>query len=392
MTEKPQEIPSSDPNPQLTASPDLFQANPVLRGIGFLLSLLIFQMVFKTTFLLLLERPRIAILAFIAVLSILAQVAVIFSDILLLRFNYRYPGVLLWAQPISILTVSYSFFLILIAGIPRIFGRAFWSSLLDLNAKCVTSFFSTLVGAISLYVLFSILVAAGRLVKSILLKTIQNFAKMHGEDEELKDIQNKTRKVNRIAFYIFLGLLLLTASWTVFFKPETILYLRAQIQLQTMIHPEAALAAFKQIQTKFPNYEYLDTIEFRCSWIKDRRIKNYSEAAIDYEDFLKKYGYENIWSEDAITNLIRIKQDKLNDPVGVLSLVDLYQKYFPTGHFGPHIVLYKIRALRDVKKEKEANELLASSLEKYKTTNLILYDNEDDYVGSISFTAAAKVL
>ncbi|MBF0410707.1 MAG: hypothetical protein HQM10_25405 [Candidatus Riflebacteria bacterium] len=376
----------------MTVSSELFQNNPVLRGLGIFFTVVIFQMLFNTTWLLLLERPRMLILLFIAILAAISQFAIISSEAVLKKLKWNYPGVILWAHPLSMLVFAYSFFLILIVAVPKVYGRAFWSSALQLNAKCVTAFFSTVISAFSIYVLFSIIAATIVLIRKIIQKTLNNFEKMTAEDENSKSVTTHTIRLNRLAFYACFALLLSVGGWVIFFRPETILYMKAQIQLSSMIHPEIALEMFRQIKKKYPQYEYLDTIEYRCSWIIDRRMKKHDEAMIEYEKFIENYSSGNIWSEDVYINMIRIRLDKQKNFERALVLIEDYEKYFSNGHFAPHVELYKVRALKELNREDEASAVLAAAIEKFKKTSLILYDNEDDFVATLPFLSAARLL
>ncbi|MFZ2955632.1 MAG: tetratricopeptide repeat protein [Candidatus Ozemobacteraceae bacterium] len=375
----------------VTRPEGLYQTSPLLRFIGMLIAVLLTLMATGSSLLLTLERPRIAVLLVLLAVVALGHLGMQLAMSLLSRFHATLSGVLLWALPLAQLTAAYFVFWILLSPVPDLFGRAVWSKVLDLNAKGTTLLFSNIPAACSLYIIVAMFVAAFRHLKTVFSETDDPMTykeRMAALDAE----RLAARRINRTAFWFVALLLAGVVLWFVKTRPETILFLRGQVQLQSMQHPEIALETFVHLARKYPEYRYRDTVDFKIAWIQERRMGNYDEAAAAYRTCIETHGYENVWSDDALANLIRVTLDKQKNATETLRWTARYREHFPDTHLAPHVTLYEVRALKETGRITEARALLDSARQRYVGRLLNIYDNEDDFVARIPFSTAADAL
>lgn len=370
---------------------DLFQASPLLRWIGLLITILVFQMVTGTTWLMHLPAPRIFLLALSLLLTLVGEAALAGTRFLLKRLDLDFPVVRLWAFPLTILGASYLVLIGLLVTLPAWLGRAFWSQLLDVNAKGATVLYTSVISGLFLYMAIFSLVGVVRHLRSILAAT-SDPDRFREQARRLEEERSRGRRINRMAFWAILSGLVIATGWIIWFRPETILFYRGQIQLQSRQFNEVALETYRHLARKYPDYRYRDAVDFRIAWILERRLQNYGEAAAAYAAFLTTWERDNIWADDALANLVRISLDKQGDPAMALHWAELYHQTFPAGHLAPHIMLYRVRALRALHRDGEADRILVAAKERYGDRPLLIYDSEDDLADRIAFETAAEIL
>lgn len=370
---------------------NLFQKSFFLFFLGLLMVVLVMQILFGATFLMYLPRPRAIIIGLLLAFSLLAYLAQKFSVWFTEKFQLTAPTVILWLIPLTSLFFIYLLMTVLLLGVHTFIHRAFWSNLANLNAKNTTMMFTTTFFAFKIYILIRF---------SSALYYYLNFwfslFEIEGTIQEKtyidENVKARSSRFNRFFFFFLFGASILLGTFIVFLKPETILYYRGEIQVQSQLNPEAALEIFNHLVRKYPNYAYLDTVETRAAWVLERRLKKYDRAIEKYREFLTKYGYQNVWADDVTASLSAIYLDKKSDPQEAIKWISVYEEHFPQGMMLPHLILYKIRALIQMNDSAAAKSLLDRSLIKFRGTTLILYDNDDNFVTTLPFEVAAKTL
>ncbi|MBF0498734.1 MAG: hypothetical protein HQM09_01265 [Candidatus Riflebacteria bacterium] len=375
----------------VTRAENLYQTSPMLRFIGMLICVLITLMATGSTYIMQLERPCIFTLTILVTVVAAGNLGMALAGRLLDRFGAALSGILLWAFPLVQLAAVYMVFWVLLSPVPAVFGRSIWSQILDLNAKGTTIIFSNLPAACSIYVIAAMFVAIFRHLRSVFSET--GDPNTYRERMAALDTERlATRRINRIVFLFVAAVLGVVMIWFVKARPEVLLYLRGQIQLQSMQHPEIALETFLHLARKFPQYRYRDTVDFRIAWIRDRRMQQFDEAALAYRNFLDIYGYDNVWADDVLANLISITLDKQKNATDTLRWTARFREHFPEAHLAPHVILYEIRALKEVGRIKDAREALEIARRRYDKSYLNIYDSEDDFVARKPFSTAADAL
>ena len=413
---------------------DLFPRNPLATFAGLLVSFLCIQMLMQTTFLSFL--PRTFLFTFIMMLIITGLVTLSFhlGSRLLERTGYLLPGVWLWFFPFLSMVLTHLLFFLLIKPIPDLAGRDCWSRLLELNAKCttlaITSAFSGTVFFLGLYVIIGVLRFIERTVSTaseLEAQMLQEITRDSGKPgpasqppvapasasnteppvesettiplppvkERLKQMEEgrrKAKKFNQTAILMLFLLLAVMVAWVILARPETILYYRGMVQLISRQHPEHALEAFRHLAQKFPDYQYLDTVLFQAAWTLDRRLGQIPEAMKAYQEFLNRFGPENVWSDDVTANLIRLAMDKQSNASETLRWATYYQSHFPAGALTPHVLLYEIRALDALAERTQATSRRQDALNRFGEISIPLYDAEDDFVTTLPFRTALESL
>ncbi len=367
----------------------LFQENPALLFIGMFMVTLIVQMISMTTYLMTLERPRAMVVGIVLIFSFLVATGFWLSKQILGKFDLGVPTVVLWFYPLSAMGLVYLFLLAILYAIPNVYGRGIWSDIAQLNTKTTTAMIVTTLVSFKLYIALSFIGATWRYIKAW-LEVFSDPQTMREKIAILDECRVRGARFNRYAFAGSLALVGSALLWFIFVRPEAILYLRGEIQIRTGVHSDVALETFRHLAKKFPEYRYLDTVELRSAWVLERRMEKYDEAVTGYEGFLKKYGYRNVWADEAVANIIRIQLDKLKNPTETLKWVEIYRKNFPNGHMLPHIALYEVRACIQLNRRDEAKNALAKALERFRNRHVIIYDSEDDFITTIPFEIAAN--
>lgn len=369
---------------------DLFQSSPVLRWIGLVVSILVFQMATGTTWIMMLPWPCFSIIGLSVLLTLVGEGALAVVRAAFRRYDLALSPIQLWAFPLGILGSNYLVLFGLLVVLPSWLGRAFWTRALDINAKGATILFTSIIFGLLLYMGFFTAAGVFRHLRAVLAGSFDPEV-FREQAERLEADRNRARKVNRVVFWGVLAGLTLACGWIIYVRPETILFYRGHIQLQSRQYDEVALETFSHLARKYPEYRYLDAVEYRMAWILERRLRKFPEAARAYEEFLRKWRYDNIWADDALASLARITLDKLGNPAAALRWTELYREQFPDGHLLPHIELYRARALRALHRETEAEGVLAEAQERFRARLLPIYDSEDDLAERIPFEAAAKL-
>jgi TolA-binding protein len=210
------------------------------------------------------------------------------------------------------------------------------------------------------------------------------------ENECFQAQRKKASIVNRIALFIFFTLCSSVGVYIVFFRPELILFYRAEIQLKTYSQPEAAIQTFEHLLTKYPNYKFADTVSFRKSWILDRRLKKYKEASEGYISFLNRFGLSNVWADEVTAGLVRIFVDKLEDLESGKKHALTYLKHFPNSVMAPHMYLYLIRIFQKQNNLDKAKKIEMEALQKFGGKEIQIVNNEDKLIEFVLFNDAVN--
>ncbi|OGK06375.1 MAG: hypothetical protein A2W80_15370 [Candidatus Riflebacteria bacterium GWC2_50_8] len=180
------------------------------------------------------------------------------------------------------------------------------------------------------------------------------------------------------------------AGWVVFFRPALILYYRAEIQLRTFLEPAAAYETLRHLSERFPDYRYLDSVNYRMAWILDRRLNNHEKAKDSYVAFLERFGKNNVWSDEAIASLVRLSFDKLNDPDQALYWTSEYLNISPEGIMAPHMYLYRIRALKQKHQPELAQKEIETAQRLFVNRKIQVINSEDRLIDFVSFADAVQ--
>ncbi|HOY66764.1 MAG TPA: tetratricopeptide repeat protein [Candidatus Ozemobacteraceae bacterium] len=355
-------------------------------------------------FMLTLGRGAGLILGLSVALTATAILARRIVDALLERTDQVMPTVVLWLYPLVTLGCTWILSWILLRGIPEIAGRGFWTGLIRLNAKTVTGAFTGPFLAFFLLLLAWTIGEAWRYLSWSIgwgefvarLSThkdgpppVELLQQRRERQQAIQIDRERARRCNRWGMLAIFLTMIGSFVWIVFFRPELILYYRGMAQLRSFHKPDAALAMFEQLVRRYPGYRYLDTVKYHSAWVQERRLGNFAEAARAYEAFLAEYGTDNVWADDVVASLVRIALDKSNDPAAALRWTGEYRRLFPDGIMAPQVALYEVRALQALGRPAEAAAALAVARDRFGTTDVILYDSEDDFAGRIGFDAAA---
>lgn len=357
-----------------------------------------------------LPGPAAMTLAFMIFLMTACRLTSLFTDHLTRSFRISYPTIVLWLYPtLTMLLISFTAWLFLTAS-GRILGRGFWSDWLGLTGQDTTSFFFNSFAAMMIFISLQFAFSLLRVLNWILeipqlhMQAINARIDPHNPDihcelgaaldlareqsRAIREKRCKATRLNRFALLLMVLAALAIGAWITFFNPALILYYRAEIQLRTFLEPQTARETFRHLREKHPKYRFIDTVEYRMAWILDRRLKNHERAAIEYENFLKKFGSGNVWADEAVAALVRLNLDKLQKPAEALVWVEKYLQLFPHGVMTLHMRLYKIRALQRLGNTDLAKAELAKARKLYASEKIQIINSEDRLVDLISFADA----
>lgn len=360
--------------------------------------------------LLFLPGPAIMLAIFIALLISTCLTARYLTRKVIKALNFDYPTVTLWCYPTLAMFIITSGAYAFLSISNQFFGRGFWSDRLGLTSQDTTSFFFSCFAAMlvfialqfaaSIFEIFNWIIAVSRehlqLASQINVSNSAQqqigdiFEQIRSHNEEIKEKRIKATRLNRIALAAIVCIAGAFAGWITYFRPELILYYRAEIQLRSYIEPLAAYETFRHLSEKFPGYRFIDSVQFRMAWILDRRLNEHEKARQSYENFIERFGYANVWSDEALISLVRLSLDKLNDPRMAMRWSESYLHHHPRGIMAPHMYLYRIRALRLL------GEPQMALLEKEKAHQLFtgkkiqLVNSEDRLIGLANFSEVLK--
>jgi len=359
-----------------------------------------------------LPGPAIIITAFFMFFIATCKVASYLTDRFSTSMQITYPTVILWCYPMTVVgmvTIGSWLFL----GLSNhLLGRSFWSSWLGLTSQDTTSFFfacfASMLLVVSLQFASSIIyvfnwiieISRGNVqqINSELMKSENDskisigrtLERLRYDGEQTKSNRMRATKINRLALFCIFILGLVFASWIIFFRPALILYYRAEIQLRTFLEPAAAYETLRHLSEKFPRYRYMDSVIYRMAWIQDRRLNEYENAKSSYENFLKRFGRNNIWSDEAIASLVRLSSDKLKQPDQALYWASQYLNSNPNGIMAPHMHLYRIRAFKRNNQPEQAQKEIEIAQKVYNDQKIQIINSEDRLIDLINFTDALK--
>ncbi len=359
---------------------------------------------------LLLQLPGPAIMTaiFMIYLSLACHAAGFVTDRFARSLNINYPTVILWFYPtvtMMVITISSWVFLI---GSNRMLGRGFWSDWLGLTGQDTTSFFSASFGAMMIFVGLQFAFSMIKVLRWILEIPDNHMQAIHAsigsgdismeisaaleqakiDSEQIKAKRGRANRLNRMALLLMVLMALAAGAWITFFRPELILYYRAEIQLRTFLEPATAWETFRHLTEKYPTYRFIDSVKYRMAWIRDRRLNKFTEAAADYEGFLARFGNKNVWADEAVAAMVRLNLDKLNDPGKALFWIEEYLRSFPGGVMVLHMQLYKIRALHKTGNAEQAQTELEKARQLYADSKIQIINSEDRLIDLISFADA----
>lgn len=344
------------------------------------------------------------IIAFMAI----CFVARVVSERLLSLVKVEYPTVMLWLYPTLALTMVWVSTAIFMSFSNRVLGRGFWNIWLGLTGQDTTTFFFTCFGSMLIYIAiqfgYSVFVFLTWLPQITKVRIEQaeicalklgngpdissTLSKIKTQTEEIGVLRARATKLNRLALLVVFLSAVVGTCWLLSFRPALVLYYRAEIQLRTFLEPMAAYKTLEHLLKKYPDYRFRDSVTYRMAWILDRRLQEHHRATKKYEEFLTRFGNNNIWADEAITSLVRLSLDKLNDPEKALHWTKRYLEYFPAGIMAPHMHIYQIRALVKTGKIHEARELKKNAESKYQNSKIRIVNSEDRLVGMVPFTDA----
>ena len=312
-----------------------------------------------------------------------------------------YPTVILWCYPMTVVgMVTLSSWLFL--GVSnQLLGRGFWSNWLGLTSQDTTSFFSacfaSMLIVVSLQFASSIIHVFNWIIEiSRGNEDAEKFdiggtlERLRYDGEQTKNNRMRATRVNRLALLGIFIMGLTFAGWIIFFRPALILYYRAEIQLRTFLEPAAAYETLRHLTERFPGYRYMDSVNYRMAWILDRRLNEYDKARDSYENFIKRYGRRNIWSDEAIASLVRLSLDKLNNPDQTLYWTSQYLDTNPDGIMAPHMYLYRIRAYKHKNQPEQAQKEAEAAHKLYSGRKIQIISSEDRMIDLVSFADALQ--
>lgn len=382
---------------------------PILIRIPSLAIIFISLFLLKSqTEILKIPQPLCLIFLLFCIMLLISTVANVMTSKFVENIDRSYPTISLWLYPtLSFVFIATVSFVIIRVG-DYIGGRAFWSSSVKLTARDTTSLFVTSFQAMILFITIQFIAAVAKSVNwfivnsrshmSIVNKTISGglkesqlnntFGAIKQENEGIRELRIKASSFNRKAFSLIFILMLISAFIFIKLNPALILYYRAELQLKTFLNPESAFKTLEHITTKYPNYKYLDTVEYLMAWITDRRIKNYSDALKMYAAFFHKYLNKSPWIDETIANIVRIYSDKIRKPKKVIEWADRHIGKYHNSVFTPQLILYKIRALKALGKNDLAEKLKNKSLIEYNNTKMQVINSEDHLIEQIYFKDA----
>lgn len=346
---------------------------------------------------------------FLLIFFCICSASKIFADRMLGVLGIQYPNVLLWLYPtITLFSTAFVSFAFMELS-KRYLGRAYWNEMLGLTGQDTTTFIFSCFASVMLMVVLHFIFSVFRFFFWISNSSKERFEKMDIEYEQFskkelsqrfENIKNQSKqcsverlkatRFNRLAMLVIFIMIIAGGLRIVFFRPELVLYYRAEIQLKTFLQPEAAYNTLEHLTNKYPDYEFLDSVNYRMAWILDRRLHKHQKAYESYEAFLDKFGLRNIWTPEAITSLVRLSLDKLNEPQKAIFWADTYLNLFPTGVMRPHMYIYKIRSELLVDNKQKAQQISKEALKKYKNTKVLLINSEDRAIGRLLFKEALE--
>jgi len=359
-----------------------------------------------------LPGPAIIITVFFMLFIATCKFAGYITDRFSTTIQINYPTVILWCYPITVVgmvTLGSWLFLDLSNWL---LGRGFWSSWLGLTSQDTTSFFfvcfASMLVVVSLQFASSIVhvfkwiieVSRGN-VQQISSELVKNsdglkpdiggtLERLRYDGEQIKTNRLRATRLNRMALLGIFILSLTFAGWIIFFKPALILYYRAEIQLRTFLEPAAAYETLRHLTEKFPEYRYIDSVTYRMAWILDRRLNEFEKARDSYENFIKRFGKHDVWSDEAIASLVRLSSDKLNSPDQTLYWTSQYLESTPNGIMAPHMYLYRIRAFKRKNQPELAQKEVKTAQKLYTDQKIQIINSEDKLIDLVSFTDALQ--
>ncbi len=377
-------------------------------GVIFLLSFIISSQ----TEVLKLPKPAFTVLVLFILFLGICKASYILSNLILDKKKLFYPTVKLWLYP----SIGFLFIILSSSSIltlsSKILGRGFWSGFLGLTSQNTTSLFSASFFSMTAYISLQFFISMAYSIKYIFDVSRSHFRllfeevaeeeedpkskidkmlnEIQFENDHFQELRKKASIVNRKALLLFFILSTSIGIYILFFKPELILFYRAEIQLKTYSQPESALKTFDHLLIRYPNYKFADTVSFRRNWILDRRLKKYNEASKGYINFINRFGFSNVWSDEVTAGLARIYIDKLGDLESGKKWAEIYLKNYPEGVMAPHMYLYLIRVLQKQKKSAECKKLEKEALRKFGGKEIQIINIEDKLIEFVLFNDALK--
>lgn len=355
-----------------------------------------------------LNKPLILFFIFSIFFVAICKLAEFITDKFLIIFKIRYPTVFLWFYPtISLFIITLISWLFLSAS-DKYLGRSFWSNWLELTRQDTTSFLFSCFMAMAVFISIQFIFSIYYVFQWIIETSRQHLQDLHllpvtfdknqkellgeklilirSEIEKVKNSRLQATKVNRIALFSIFIIAVITIGWIVWFNPALILYYRAEIQLRTFLEPMIAFNTLKHLKQKYPNFNYLDSVDYKMAWILDRRLKDFEMARNKYETFLKNFGNKNAWSVEAFSSLVRINMDKINNPEKAIFWANKYLKNAPLGIMAPHMYLYKARAFNRLKQPEKAKSEIQTAKKLFSHKKIQMINSEDRLIGLVDFS------
>ncbi len=410
-------------------SDSLFGYHPLLLAAGIFSAILGLQLVVGLSHLVKLPSSGVSILVLGLLFLGITLASRRFTGIWLRRRGLNFPTVVIWSFPLLTFLFTYIFSFLLLVAWPGHAGRGFWPEFLRLNPKTTTVMFTSSFSGFFLCMLILVIIETIRYVQWSVGLAVRfswgedpagavsgknppppgseatppetekarsgaedQFQKVRAKLDAFHALRAQSSRFTRRALGAVFLLLVGVSSWIIFLKPETILFYRSEVQLQTRQHPEIAFETLNHLAQKYPDYKYLDTVKFRAAWTLDRRMGDYPGAVKRFEGFLGEFGYENVWTDDVLTNLVRLQLDKCHNATESLKWAEIYGEKFPNGLMAPQIALYRIRALSETGRTDAAKDALAKAREQFGGAVMNIYDNEDDFVSTLTFADALRSL
>lgn len=359
-----------------------------------------------------LPGPAMMIAVFFVFFILICQTAGYFTDKLATAMQIGYPTFILWCYPMTVVGAVTGCAWLFLGLSNYLLGRGFWTAWLGLTGQDTTSFFfacfASMLLAVTLQFASSIVhvfnwileVSRGNVQRfsSELMKDVKESSSALGntleclrhDGEQTRRNRMRATRLNRLALLIVFLLSLAFAGWVVFFRPALILYYRAEIQLRTFLEPAAAYETLRHLSERFPDYRYLDSVNYRMAWILDRRLNKHEKARDSYVAFLERFGRNNVWSDEAIASLVRLSFDKLNDPDQALYWTSEYLNISPEGIMAPHMYLYRIRALKQKHQPELAQKEIETAQRLFVNRKIQVINSEDRLIDFVSFADAVQ--
>lgn len=358
------------------------------------------------------EKPILVLLCFFILFSFVLKLSGWLTDKFLSLLRVEYPTVMLWCYPTAAVFSSAFFGWLLCRCTAEYLGRGYFKHLLGFTMQDTASLLFTCFASILVFVVIQFFLAVNAVVNWLLgiakrhfielhvmaaqasanqkQQSIESFAKINAEVKILKNNRVRASKVNRIAL---VGVCLFGAAMFGFVNwrcPAVILYYKAEVQQKIYSQPQKALEILNYLLLTHPQYKYADSVTFKRAWLLDRRLSLYDEAKKAYEEFLKKYGDNNVWSDEVISSLVRICADKQKDSNGTLFWTSRYLNTFPRGLMAPYMYLYRIRAFHGINQKSEAENEIKAAKKAFENAKMCVVNKEDMLINVINFSEALE--